>query len=104
MCSSRALNAEHEEVETLIVDRHEQRKRAILSNQDETVSAEKSLSSLEYSLEDLLQRYAALRDQSTNMENVCIRSCSKLIVDVVSNSMNCDLPVLKGTKSNSRLY
>ena len=86
MCSSRALNTDHEEMETLIVDRHEQRKRDILSNQDETVSAEKSLSSLEYSLEDLLQRYATLRDQSSNMENVL-----KFILSGSSKSTGCSV-------------
>ena len=68
MC--RALNTKHEELETIVVENHENRKTGITSHQNETVTAEKSMISLERSFLDLVQRYSSLRDQSSDLKNV----------------------------------
>ncbi len=66
----RALSAEHEKLETVVVTHHEKRKKGSLSHQSETVTAEKSMLSLERSFHDLVQRYSSLRDQSSHLKNV----------------------------------
>ncbi len=68
----RALSAKHEDLEAVIVDCHEKRKKAMVSHQEKTVTAEKSLLSLEHSLEDLMQRYSSLKDHSSNLEDVSL--------------------------------
>ncbi|XP_064382313.1 transforming acidic coiled-coil-containing protein 3-like isoform X2 [Halichondria panicea] len=64
-----ALSAKHEDLEAVIVDCHEKRKKAMVSHQEKTVTAERSLLSLEHSLEDLMQRYSSLKNHSSNLED-----------------------------------
>ncbi len=42
----------------------------MVSHQEKTVTAERSLLSLEHSLEDLMQRYSSLKNHSSNLEDV----------------------------------
>jgi len=64
----------HESLETKIIDQHEKTKQSGIAQMAESASAEKSLQSLESSLEDLMQRFLLLRDDCTNLENVSLSS------------------------------
>lgn len=67
---TRKLISEHERIETLVVNGHEELKSRVRMIEDECSTARSDFSSLENELDGLNQRYVKLRESALNLNSV----------------------------------